>query len=39
MSENERNLFIENLRRLIVKADDEQLKLIRTFILELTRNS
>ena len=39
MSENERNLFIENLRRLIVKADDEQLKLIKTFILELTRNS
>lgn len=39
MTENERNLFIENLRRLIDKANDEQLKLIRTFILELTRKS
>lgn len=39
MTESERALFIENLKRLMVKADDEQLKLIRIFILELTRNS
>ena len=39
MTDNERDLVIENLRRLIDKASDEQLNLIRTFLLELTRNS